>query len=235
MIAKNAPATPASSASSPPDETVPARHAAVPPAPAAAPSSPTLVAPPPSAPAPSAVAPTPPQAVVSAQRMTPTPPPPASQRIATPAPFPAVGVATAQRIATPAPSSTPLDRYSQTTHMPIEVRERIRAMVREAVDESMAPFVRWQKDVEARLERERRGSTTPSVVLGSKDDPWAPLAPVASSARAEAIVVPAGGKVEVPDELDGGRRKRYVGWIIGTLVLILLTGLVSAALTSQLR
>ncbi|WP_394849325.1 hypothetical protein LZC95_17995 [Pendulispora brunnea] len=155
-------------------------------------------------------------------------------------------------IATPAPSSTPLDRYSQT-HIPIEVRERIRAIVREVVEESMQPLVRWQKDVETRLSRVSVGGVPPSsgnasynggpssvaspivVDRASFNDPFVPVsAPAARSSNLDVVPSP-GGPVDVPLELDGGRRKRSVIWIIATVVLLLLVGFLSAMATSQLR
>ena len=158
-------------------------------------------------------------------------------------------------IATPAPSSTPLDRFSQT-HIPIEVRERIRVIVREVVEESMAPLLRWQKDIEARLERDRaRGpvagppssgnapysggspSAAPPIVVdrASFNDPFMPVTAPASRPSSVDFVPTAGGPVDVPMELDGGRRKRSVVWIIATVVLLLLVGFLSAMATSQMR
>ncbi|WP_394838854.1 hypothetical protein LVJ94_18345 [Pendulispora rubella] len=204
-----------------PDDTVPQRNATAP----SAPSAPT--------------APLAPQVGMAAQAATSSPSNPDD-------------TGRGRIIATPAPSSTPLDRYSQT-HIPIEVRERIRVIVREVVEESMAPLVRWQKDVETRLSRAPAPGTPPSsgnapynggsssaaapivVDRESFHDPFLPVSAPASRAPNVDFVPSPGGPVDVPLELDGGRRKRSVIWIIATVVLLLLVGFLSAMATSQLR
>ena len=148
---------------------------------------------------------------------------------------------------TPPPSSTPLERYSQT-HIPIEVRERIRALVREVVEESMAPLLRWQKDVDLRLERDRvRAAAAGSSANANHPqfakepalgDPWSPIASGSQGRPAGGDYLPTGtpgARIDVPTELDGVRRKRFVIWFVTSLIIIVLTGFLSAMAGSQWR
>ncbi len=194
-------------------------------------------------------------AVQEGGRQAAPPMPPSQPKPQTPqAPAVQVG-APAQKVVTPLPSSSPFDRYSQT-HIPIEVRERIRVIVREVVEEAMAPVTRWQKEVDAKLDRLMRQGPASSPVLpgrGGNDDPWSPLAPAQAAPQTlrtgatpstevdlaslvpRDYAPPPGGRIDVPAELDGGRRKSVVGIAVGALILIVLTGLLSAMAVSQLR
>lgn len=153
------------------------------------------------------------------------------------APTPSPGAVVPPPLPATAPLVSPPASPVAASALPSDVQERIQAVVREAVEDAIAPIRRWQKDVEVRLERGSSPSTPGRYVSGS-DDPFAPLAPLASSSGAVSpgpASPPGPIRIDVPLELDGGRRHRTAGWILAMVVLLILTVFFTAMIVSQTR
>ena len=144
----------------------------------------------------------------------------------------------------PVVSTTTKSIDTSSKALPDDVQDRINSVVREAVEQAIAPLKRWQQDVETRLDRVSGSSpsvgslgraseiSSPVRIAGSPDDPWSPV--VASPSRDVGLPSPGQPvRIDMPLELDGGRRHRTAGWIVALLVLVVLTAFASATLVSQ--
>jgi len=113
-----------------------------------------------------------------------------------------------------------------------ELRDSIDSAVRVAVEQAIqGPLKRWQQDIETRLERVSQSSPGRGVYTGSApDDPWSPIAPAPGSPGA-LPTTPI--RIDVPLELDGGRRHRNAYWVVAMVILVVLTAFLSAMAVSQ--
>jgi hypothetical protein len=143
------------------------------------------------------------------------------------------------------------------------MRDEIRAVVRVAVEQALAPVVARQRELEQRIDREeakrreleqridreeadRREADQQAELLRVTKRSAPPPANVIAPAP-KAIEAPAAPPIapplrfdtmpdiaDVPWEIDGGRRQRLVSWIIGLLVVAGLAAALAGATLSQM-